>query len=253
MRRTLLASIVAIAVSAVHTPSPQTKKGPARAVKLTAEQILDNYEKAIGGREAWEKFTNEHVVARVGPIGGNESGTYEEYDAAPAKVYQSTALPGSSIKVGFDGVHGWTVAPPIGLRTLTGEDLATVARLSHFPEEIRFREQFKEWQLKGVAKVNGHDAYKLEGTPAEGEPWVYYFDTKTWLRLRFEKIPSGAKAIDAIEFDDYREVQLYKVKFPFSVTEPDAGVTLRVYSVEFNVAVDDSIFRPPVSKLTVRH
>lgn len=252
MRRTLFSWIAALAIAAMQSPSPQTKKEPARSSRLTAEQILDNYEKAIGGREAWEKFTTEHMVARVGPIGGIESGAYEEYDATPSKSYQATALPGASIKVGFDGVTGWTISSPMGLRTLSGDDLATVSRLSHFPEEIRFREQFKDWKLKGVQKVNGHDAYVLEGTPAEGEPWVYYFDTKTWLRLRFERNPSGANAIGAIEFDDYREVQPSKVKFPFSVTEPDAGIALRIYTVEFNVPVDDSIFKPPVSKLTIR-
>ena len=109
--------------------------------------------------------------------------------------------------------------------------------------------------VDGIARVNGHDAYVVIGTPAANTPERLYFDTQTGLLLRkwtYVDTASGRSPYQ-LDFDDYRNTGS-GVKIPFVVhmspagprTEIEPTSTLRITSVKDNTPIDNAKFVKPM-------
>lgn len=219
---------------------PQNKPDTAAP---TLEQILDKYVRALGGRAALEKvnsraakgtFTSNHLKTK-GPI--------ELYAKAPNKWLTVLLAQGfGNYRRGFNGTVAWEKYPGSSeANNLSGFS----KRDAEFYLPLKFRETYPNAALKGSEKLGEHETLVLEA-PAAGNPKRWYFDNQTGLLLRTETRNPSGKALDSVDYDDYRMVD--GVHEPFSIRLVDRDGTdfnIKLSEVKHNVLVNDVSFDKP--------
>ncbi|MDR3721676.1 MAG: hypothetical protein P4L00_08750 [Candidatus Acidoferrales bacterium] len=214
----------------------------------TVEQILDRYVKAIGGREAWQKFTSRVSMGTIEVPSMNLSGVVMIHEKAPDKLLDSVVINGASFRQGFDGTLGWTDDPQDGLREQTGAELAEARRDADFFHPLDLRRLYAKLTVSGKEKIGGRDTYVVEATVPEGsEPTKMYFDSESGLLLRVVKQNHGADGVTQFreDFEDYRDVDGIKVPFTSHQTNGDTTYTMTISEVRHNVELNDSEFAKP--------
>jgi zinc protease len=247
-------SLLVIPAAAIHAQKSPEKSA---AAMPTVEEILNNYEQAIGGRAAWQSLVSLQESGSVQIPGNDATGMYENYYGGGTKYYGVVKLTNGIVgTVGFDGEVGWSVNPQVGLRRLFKNELIEVRRMSRFPEQIHFREFFDQIELKGKTEIGSREAYVLEATSVEGAPWTLYFDAHNWLRLRVDITQPGPRGIEQAQdyFEDYRQVDGLNIKYPYREVEKTPSFTLiiTVKDLRFNQPFDESVFKAPSFRATVQ-
>jgi outer membrane lipoprotein-sorting protein len=214
----------------------------------TADQVLEKFVTAIGGRAAIEKHTSRVSKGTIESPGAPIAGTIEVSEKAPDKSLTVINIQGIGlIREGFDGTAGWQEDPGAGARDKTGAELANAKLDSTFHAELKMKSLYKSVEVSGRETVGGKPAVVVVATPAEGKPRRYWFDADSGLliRMRFTaEAPTGPADVDVF-LDDYREVD--GVKTPFNVRQvtPQFTMIFKLTEIKFNVPLDDAIFKKP--------
>lgn len=239
-------------------PAPQAKpatgQAPAAATPSaplpTADQIVDKYEQAAGGKAAWDKLTSRVEKGTFEMEQMEGGGTQEIYQKAPNKQLFVTDVPSFGVvERGFNGTAGWQDNPQTGLVDVTGDELAAMRRQADFYGPLDLKSLYPKLTVKGKESVGGHDAYIVEATPAEGAPVTMDFDTTSGLLVRAETVadtPMGKSNVETT-LSDYREVD--GVQLPFQIHQDMGGFafTIKLTDVKHNVSIDDAKFDKPKS------
>ncbi|MFZ3214629.1 MAG: hypothetical protein WA192_01075 [Candidatus Acidiferrales bacterium] len=234
-------------------PAAQTAPAatPAAAPTPTADQVLEHYVQAIGGRAAWLKLNSRVSKGTIEiPAMNNLSGTVEIHEKAPDFMLAVINLGGAVFEQGFDGTTAWSNDPQNGLRVLTGGELEDAKREADFYHPLELRKIYSKMTVTGIEKVGERDAYVVEAVRGSGEPDKIYFDTQTWLLLRsvnHRYTPDGVSEFQA-DVEDYTVVD--GVKLPLTVHQSGAGseFTIRFTEVHHNVQLADAQFGKPASE-----
>src|SRR5215470_772779 len=128
------------------TPKPDATKSEAKPAALpSADEILEKYVKAIGGKEAIEKVTSRSAKGSFEIEAMNLTGTFENYQKAPNKFANLFTIPavGGGGQV-FDGAKGWDSNPMTGIRELSGEELSTLKREADFYQQLNFKKNYSK-------------------------------------------------------------------------------------------------------------
>lgn len=212
----------------------------------SAEQVLERYVQASGGRQAVERVTSR--VWKGSRVGADGVLVPEEvYAKAPNKLLTVTSYPNLVFRTGFDGARGWAWSNQ-GARDLPPEVLAQIRREAEFHKETRLKDIYSKLTVVGREAVGAREAYVVEAAPADGgSPEKLYFDAETGLLVRRY---SEAKTVlgqfpTQTDYEDYREVD--GVKLPFAVRWSIPGRTWgrKINEVRQNVPLDDAQFNPP--------
>jgi zinc protease len=248
----LLCVFTAQAQDAAKPAAPATSATPSAmkpaAALPTADQVLDHYVQAIGGRAAWLKLNSRVSKGTIEiPAMNNLSGTVEIHEKAPNLMLAVINLGGAAFEQGFDGNVGWSDNPQNGLRELSGGELDDARREANFYHAVELKKNYTKMTVKGIERVNEHDTYVVEATRAEGAPDRMYFDTQTGLMVRSVNQRYTTDGITEFTADvaDYTEVD--GVKLPFSVRQTGASATfiIRFTEVHHNLQLTDSQFAKP--------
>ncbi len=248
----LLCVFTAQAQDAAKPAAPATSATPSAmkpaAALPTADQVLDHYVQAIGGRAAWLKLNSRVSKGTIEiPAMNNLSGTVEIHEKAPNLMLAVINLGGAAFEQGFDGNVGWSDNPQNGLRELSGGELDDARREANFYHAVELKKNYTKMTVKGIERVNEHDTYLVEATRAEGAPDRMYFDTQTGLMVRSVNQRYTTDGITEFTADvaDYTEVD--GVKLPFSVRQTGASATfiIRFTEVHHNLQLTDSQFAKP--------
>jgi len=258
MKRTLMTLSLCLALIFAAVARGQDKPAPAKtpeakppAALPTADQIIDKYVQAIGGKAAVEKLTSREAKGTFELAAMGVSAPFVNYTKAPNKSVFTIDIAGfGTIQRGYNGSVGWSSDPQTGLRELSGSELAQMKLGSDFYRDVRMMQLFPKMTVKGIEKVGDRDAYLVEGTTADGYTEKMYFDTQNGLLLRTDSeadTPQG-KIPATVLTSDYREVD--GVKIPFTMVEktPTIEFTLKLDSVKHNLPVDDAKFNKPAAQ-----
>ena len=235
--------------------SPATATAPAKsaaapaaaAVLPSADQILDTYVKALGGREAWKKLTSRVSIGTIEIPALNLSGAIEMHEKAPDQVVANITINGAKFSQGFDGAVGWSDDPQNGLREQSGTELAETKRDADFYHPLDLRQLYSKFTVTGAEKVDDRDAYVMEATAPEGESDKMYFDAQTGLLLRIighHHAPEGVTEFTE-DLSDYREVDGIKLPFLVHQAGADSSFTIKFTEVHHNVPIENSLFSKP--------
>lgn len=230
----------------------QTVAKPAPAATLpTVDQILDRYVKAVGGRDAWQKFTSRTIMGTIEVPSMGLSGTVLIHEKAPNRVLLAVIINGAAFRQGFDGNAGWTDDPKNGLRDQSGAELAEARRQADFFRAVDQRRLYSKLTVTGREKIGDRETFVIEATVPEGsDPTRMYFDTQSGLLLRVISQNHDADGVSEVreDFEDYREVDGIKMPFTSSQTSGDTTYTTRYGEVHHNVDLDDAEFAKPTAQ-----
>jgi len=245
----------ALAANAQSASSTAPKDSPAASSAAPAYpkvgEILDRYEKAIGGRAAWEKFTSQVMMGTIEVPAMELSGTVMIHEKAPNKVLVAVIINGAAFQQGFDGTTGWTDDPKNGLRDQAGAELAEAKRAADFLHSFKMRRAYASMIVTGTEKIGDTDTWVIEaGVPEGGEPTKLYFDKQSGLLLRAISQNHDAEGVSQLknDFEDYRDVDGVKVPFVSRQTNGDTTYTMRISEVHHNVDLGDSEFAKPAAQ-----
>ncbi|MFL6277758.1 MAG: hypothetical protein ACJ74G_21430 [Blastocatellia bacterium] len=263
MKRTLTTLLLcltlgfAAAVKAQDKPAHDkpTQAKPPEAKPSTplpsAEQIVNKYVQAIGGKAAIEKITSRQATGTFEIAAMGVSGPVSMYSKAPNKTVLTIDISGFGlIQRGYNGTVGWEVNPQTGNRELSGAELAQMKLGSDFFRDIKMMQLFPKMVVKGVEKVGGSDAYVVDATSADGVTETMYFDAQSGLIVRTDVVadtPEGKTQVSSYS-SDYRDVDGVKIPFTIRQTTPTIEFTIKLDSVKHNVAIDDAKFNKPASQ-----
>jgi len=222
----------------------------------SVEQIIERYVQAIGGAALAPKLTSLATKGSFEMPESNIKGSVEAYAKAPNKLALSLKSDDELIFViqGFDGVTAWErrLIPNesrIALKQMKGSELAEFKLRAEFNREFRLKELYPKMTLKGKEKTEDGEAYLIEATPAAGDPIVMYFDTRSGLLVREDSTtttPEGKIAVETY-FDDYREVNGFKMPYTVSSVYPNPAINsiIRFTEVKYNVEIPETSFQMP--------
>lgn len=219
------------------------------AVLPGAEDVVDNFIEATGGKNAYEKIKNIKFKATLKIIGNGPQIKAVAYFEFPDKLYSVTELDDvNTVTSGSDGKTVWEMSPVNGARILTGDE-----RNSKLGDILLFRPDLekslaKSYKNLGITNVDGKQCYKIEVIKADGSKSINYYNKASNLLIKYEtelKTPGG-KAILEYYLEDYKKVGDILLSHSHKIKMGALGshkVTFE--SVEYNIDMPKNIFLLP--------
>jgi outer membrane lipoprotein-sorting protein len=150
-----------------------------------AEEILDKFVDASGGKAAYDKVHNEKWSGTFEFLGKGIKGAITSYRSEPNKSVSVVELEGvGTIQDGTDGETAWTLSSLQGARIKQGDERATTMREATFRGLLEWRKMYKHAETSGVETIDDQACYKIVLTPNEGKPETRYFDKKNGLLVK---------------------------------------------------------------------
>jgi hypothetical protein len=169
----------------------------------------------------------------------------------PNRKRADTDFGGQKSVQAFDGSTAWVqmgAMPPQVLPSSPALDAAK--KQSEFdPVLLDYKERGRRVEFVGREKAEGGEVFHLRITD-RGTVTHYYVDATTGLERRQANrvvSPEGLGAAQVeLRFSDYREVQGRMVPFTIQqVVDGKPVAQTKLESVEFNIPVDDAMFKMP--------
>ena len=210
----------------------------------TVDQIVAKNIEAKGGLARLRTVQTIKRTSQMSMQG--KTATMVAYGKRPNLVRQEISVDGQTVVNAFDGQDPWIINPLVGTSTpivVTGPQAEAIRAQSSFDDVfVDFQAHGYRIALAGVETQGGKRTYHLQITDRSGQVQQYYLDAETGLETRIlTQQPGGTFEQD---LSDYRDVE--GIKVPFSIRTLVNGVLqseITVSKVEFNVPVDDRLFR----------
>jgi serine/threonine protein kinase len=236
----------ASAANTTTSANANTASTGAAPVENVVDQILSRYVQALGGEQALRAVSSRVATGSFEVASAGVTGTAELYQKAPNKNLIIISVPGLlTSRRGFNGSSGWEVDAEGKVKQLAGSELAAMKRGSGFYRELNLRNDYSSLNLSGKDKVDGHDAFIITATAADGAEEKMYFDVQTGLLLRNDETRGAGQATTKTYFSDYRTVDGIKLPFTFRQEDGQTSAIIRFKEVRHDVTVNDSIFNVP--------
>ncbi len=210
----------------------------------TAEQIIDKYITAIGGKDA---------LMKVNDLTTNMS---SETDRGVIIITRKQKLPNKfSMVINANGMEvmkqtgdGQKVlmGGMQGSNTLEGPAAQAMTTMNTLFPELHYAENGIKSTVIGPEKIDGKDTYKLSHSTADGATtWTDNFDAQTGLKVQSvvtNKSPRG-QMTTTMQYADYKEQN--GIKFPMTINQqsPRGTQTMTVDSIKMNKGLKDSDFK----------
>jgi hypothetical protein len=219
----------------------------------TAEEVLNKYVAAVGGREAIARLktrvmrgVREASQGRTWPVEITTKG--EDKYLVVATIPAQGGNAAAEVRQALAGAGGW-VKNPGGVRELRPNELADLRKGALDLAAIKIAEPFPRMTVAGRERVGGRETVVLEAKAAEGATSRYHFDAQTGLLVRVLTLRDTVlnPIPEQIDFEDYREVDGVRLPFTVRLSNVDTyfSSTRRFTEIRHNVAVDDSVFAQP--------
>jgi outer membrane lipoprotein-sorting protein len=223
----------------------------ASAVVLAAPQSVDELVarnlQAKGGLDRLREVQTIKRVSRVTMPDGQEA-TQTTWLKRPNLTRQELAIGGQRVINAFDGVTPWIINPFVGSPrpiAISGAQADAIREQADFDGRlVDYRAKGYSIALAGAVTLDGRRVHHLRITAPSKQMSQLYLDAATYLEVK--EIVEVDQAKLEQQFGDYRTED--GITEPFLIRLLANGIVqqeVRVQSVEFNVKVDDAIFRMP--------
>jgi hypothetical protein len=251
VRYVLFVLLVVAAVASTAVAQEAAKK----SAKLpSAEKIVDNYHKAIGGKKAAAR--KDAIYEWIVQLNNQPIGTARTLRKAPASERFELTFGNGQIISATNNRSAWEIGLDKQLRTLTSVEAAT-AKLQATLASSRLVDFKKANVLARVVSLGdpgSEPAYIVEFSTRSGARLHYYFSLKSKLVTKITADVNNAGEVknNRLIFEDYRSEQGLLEPHRVRMTVPSGGtaagsgeLTLVLHSVKYNTGLDDQIFDPP--------
>ncbi len=217
------------------------------ASSMSAEEVLKKHIEAIGGEKAIKSIKDIKTVSK-GEIQGTPL-VITEMKKDPGMMKVNVTAMGMTMQKQVVA-KGKGYSEQQGKKAdMEGEELAEAVEEADIYGLLNESKYGVKHEMKGVEKVNGSDAYKIETMDKRGKKSTQYYDANTFLLVKETKMedgPDGNAVALSTEYSDYKEVPgtngymiPYTIKIPLA---PGVFITSKVDMVEVNKGIADSEF-----------
>ena len=214
----------------------------------TVDEVIAKNIQAKGGAAAL-KATNSVRTTGKGTMQGAEV-SITSSSKRPYYVRNEMEMAGQKIVQGFDGETLWLAMgtmPPQALPP--GPQTEVLKQTSQIDSPLLdYKDKGTLIELGEPATDAGRKLHHLIVKPKTGPTMEYYIDTETFLesKMVIAVEDSGQKMTMEMRFSDFKTVEGRTI--PFTVTQVVNGNQvgqMKFDKVEFNVPLDDALFRMP--------
>ncbi len=248
MRSALSPFAVIVATLALASP----------AVAQSVDEIVAKNIQAKGGEELLRATTTVRTIGS-GQVQGQKV-TVRTTTKRPSLMRNEMTLtvpagagekpPAQSVIQAFDGENLWIQRDSMPPQVLQpGEQVEAVRRTSQIDSPLLdYKAKGTTITLGEPSTEGGRKTHHLIVTPKGAPPMHYYIDAETFLesRMVIDVDQGGQKLRMEMRFSDFKNIDGRTV--PFTITQFMNGTQVgqvRFDTVEFNVPVDDELFRLP--------
>lgn len=232
---------LAMAVLAGSVPAwPQT--GPLK----TVDQVLEKYQRALGGVDAIRKVRSETRHGQVEATGLPGKVAFVSY-AKPFKTLQKVTLADNrEILSGFDGQISWSVTPQ-GASIDKATAVEAVRRDADLQYPLHQPDYFQKLEFAGVTEFENRRCYWLHGATHWGKDNNQFYDVETGLLAgyRFQSDESSSASITTAVFQDYKSFGGPLVATKVISRTGDRTQTVTYTSVSYEPLADSLFDLPP--------
>ncbi|MEM6316983.1 MAG: insulinase family protein [Bacteroidota bacterium] len=216
----------------------------AMTADMTAQQVLDKYIAAIGGKDKLMAVKDLSMSMEADVMGQKIAMSIVQ--KSPGMVYQSSSSPMGKQESILNGDKGKVMMGTQSM-PMPPEQVASAKEQAILFTEMQFDKLGYEAKLVGTENVNGANAFVIETTSPSGQKQTLFFDTKTNLKIKESssvKGPNGQLQNVSTDLSDYQEVN--GILFPFSrklVGAAPIPLDLKVTEIKVNSGVSDDMFK----------
>ena len=215
------------------------------AQDLTADQIVNKYIDAIGGKAAWSKVNSIVMIGTIKVQGAELGVTSTTVDKKGMRQeFSVNGMTGYQI---ITPDSGWNFSPFQGQKIpepITADDLKQGQdQLDVQGNLIDYAAKGHTVELLGKDDVDGVEAYKLKETLKSGKEETIYIDPQTFLIIRdvTKQKANGQETEVKTDLSNYQKLP-EGIVVPMSIKLPFGELVLT--EVKVNSNVDPSIFHP---------
>lgn len=224
--------------------------GAAPASAQTVDEIIAKNYASKGGLEKWKAIQTQKMEAVVAVQGLELPMTI--YGKRPNLGRQDVLVevpgqPAMTMVNLFDGAKAWSINPMTGSDVpmeLSGPEGEAVKDQSDFDGAlIDYKAKGHTVELVGTESLGTKKVHHLKVT-RKGQPTQhFYLDVDTGVELKISTEAGAGPATD-VELSDYRAIT--GIQVPHQIKMMQGGMVqaeVRITKVEFNVPLDDAIFK----------
>ena len=226
-------------------------RGQAKPDLPTADEVLDQYIEATGGKAAYKKQTSRVMTGTIEITGANLKGTMTVTQAAPNKVFLVMNIgPIGETKQATDGKDAWEVSAINGERDMMGDEKDAFIREAFFYKELDWKDLYAKTECVGIEDVEGKPAYKIVLTPKSGKPTTQYYDKTSHLLIKQTSTtatPMGDLVVDVYP-SDYKITD--GILIPMTATQKilTQQMVMKMKEIKHNVDPPADLFKRPAPK-----
>ena len=239
-----------------NQPLGETEADRDRPTELpTADQIIDNCVRALGGADLLEKITTRVETGSMASEG--KSFEVEFFDKDPDKELFVQHTPAGDSVTAFDGNSGWANAPGRPMRDLSGSDLDAARADADLQFPLHIKQMFPELRVEYPEQVDGRETYVVVGSREAGPSWKFYFDAASELLVRVVRFAESPLGLDPtqIDYKDFRAIDGVQTPSTWTISRAGSRSTIHMREIHDNVPIDDDKFRKraQAEKASTRH
>ncbi len=209
---------------------------------LTADAVVKNYIKAIGGEDNLSKINTLLVNSDVTIQGAPFKPKATIKQMAPNKSYMEIVVEGMGavMQQSFNGETGYMVQQ--GQKSVMDDKMlaAKKAEKGLFPE---LHMEVSSLELESIMTIEGADVYKVNVTNGDVTSYRYY-DTETGYLLRTEETAEmgGQTLTTTTDFSNYKEVGGVMLPNTMKIATGPQVLSFETTEVKINEGVTDADF-----------
>jgi photosynthetic reaction center cytochrome c subunit len=249
--RPLVTASLAALYGASAADEPDDRIAPATDAP-PADQILDQYIKALGGAERLARLTSFAARGTYQGYGDSAKRAVDVFARAPGQRATIVHGPDGNSSTIVNGRAGWISAPiterPVTVLALSGVDLDAARLDAELTFPARIKQTLTQWRVGLPATIDDHDVQVVQGTGAGRALATFYFDKASGLLVRLVRYadsPVGRIPMQT-DYADYRDVSGVKMPFRWTATWLDGRSTIELSEVQANVPIAPATFGRPV-------
>lgn len=209
----------------------------------TADEIINKYITAIGGKENWKKINSLKMEGNIQVQGLEIPFTMQAVNGKGVRT--DGEFQGNSFIDIITPTKGWSQNPMAGkatLQPLSDDELKEKLDAMDIQGAfLDYKEKGSMVEFLGKDEEDGNDYYKIKLTTKNKNETTYFFDTKTYLVYKQETISKqqGQEMKVVVKSLDYQTVE-GGVKMPFKMDQGQMVLAAKKFIV--NGAIDEKIF-----------
>jgi photosynthetic reaction center cytochrome c subunit len=212
-----------------------------------AQQIVDRYLQAIGGKEAVSRVSTR--VQNGTLTVGTKQFPVEVVAKAPTKRAVTVHFSGGDSVTTINDEKGWLGATGKTLHTMSPSELdaSKIEAESFFPAQLK--QSFKELRAERKETVSGKVLYVVSGIREAEPPVELYFDEESGLLVRLRHYTATPLGLNPTQIDyaDYRSEGPVKTPFRWTISRPNGRFTIQIEQMQQDVPIPDDKFSIPTT------